>query len=367
MSETDSATKNTEKGMKRITISIISSIAVVLTAVSCAKEDKAGPNEAEKRFFDAWIQVHHSGINPTGLGIYVLPGEEEGTGTEVQQDGIAILDYITYDLDGNITSYTEKNTAKQLGEYDTTKFYGPKPMTTEKGAIPAGVAEAVIGMKAGGYKKFIVPSWLMSTSVYDSEEKYLKKDSNSDHTIYEIWVRDFTTDIEQWQIGQIGNYFASDSMFEGMTTDDYLKMTVSNEEVEFKGMFYKQTEPPVEDTEFSSDTVIYINYTGKLLNGLVFDTNIEKVAKDNGLYSSSKTYQPVQINWGEQYTDLTMGASKSSVITGFALTLWQMKPMEKGTGVFTSTYGYGYSGSGSSIPAYAPLVFDIEIVAKPED
>lgn len=351
--------------MKRITFSTISIIAI-LAISGCAKETEAGPNEANKRFFDAWIQVNHPDIKPTGLGIYILD-EEEGTGVEVEKDGIVIIDYRTYGLDGTITSYTDKYTAKQLGDYDTTVYYGAKPMTTEEGSIPAGVAEAIIGMKTGGYKKFIVPNWLMSTSVYSSEEKYLNKKTSSDHTIYEIWVRDFTKDIEEWQIGEIGRYFETDSRFAGMTTEDYIKMTVDNQETEFKGMFYKQTKAPVSEEEFPSDTAIYINYTGKLLNGLVFDTTNEKVAKNNGIYSSSKTYEPVRINWGETYTDITMGTSKSSVITGFALTLWQMKAMEHGVGIFTSTYGYGYSGSGSSIPSYAPLIFEIEIVAEPED
>ena len=73
------------------------------------------------------------------------------------------------------------------------------------------------------------------------------------------------------------------------------------------------------------------------------------------------------INWGEKYEDLTMTSSKSSMISGFAMTLWQMRAFETGIGIFTSAYGYGYSGSGESIPAYAPLVFEIEIVKKPEE
>ena len=133
------------------------------------------------------------------------------------------------------------------------------------------------------------------------------------------------------------------------------------------GFYYKQISAPVDTTSFASDTTIYINYTGKLLNGQVFDTTIERVAKDNGLYSASRTYEPVQINWGEEYTKITMGSDKTTVIGGFALTLWQMRPMEKGVGVFYSNYGYQYSGSGSSIPGYAPLIFEIEIVEKPED
>ena len=62
-----------------------------------------------------------------------------------------------------------------------------------------------------------------------------------------------------------------------------------------------------------------------------------------------------------------MGSSNSSMINGFALTLWQMRSMEKGVGVFYSPMGYSYNGSGSSIPPYSPLVFEIEIVAKPEN
>ena len=40
-------------------------------------------------------------------------------------------------------------------------------------------------------------------------------------------------------------------------------------------------------------------------------------------------------------------------------------PFEAGSGIFIESLGYGYSGSGSSIPAYAPLRFDVELVEKP--
>ena len=99
----------------------------------------------------------------------------------------------------------------------------------------------------------------------------------------------------------------------------------------------------------------------------MFDTTIERVAKDNGLYDAGKTYGPVSVKWGENYTDLTLGSGESSVITGFALTLWQMKAMESGIGIFYSPLGYSYSGSEPSIPPYAPLIFEIEIVEEPEE
>ena len=133
------------------------------------------------------------------------------------------------------------------------------------------------------------------------------------------------------------------------------------------GFYYKQTSAPESDEAFPSDTTIYINYTGKLLNGLVFDTTDERIAKDNGLYNPDKSYTPVSIQWGEEYTDITMGSGSSSVIDGFARTLWQMKAMESGVSIFYSPLGYGYSGSEPSIPPYSPLIFEIEIVEKPEE
>ena len=98
----------------------------------------------------------------------------------------------------------------------------------------------------------------------------------------------------------------------------------------------------------------------------MFDTSIMNVAKDNYIYDSSRTYEPAAIKWAEKHEEITMDGN--SLVSGFTQTLWNMANCGTGTravGVFYSDLGYGYSGSGS-IPAYAPLVFEIEIVDKPE-
>lgn len=322
--------------------------------LSCAKAVKTGPNEAEQRYFNAWMSQNHPGVQPTGLGIYILE-EEDGTGAAVKEDGFIYADYVTTDLQGNITSYTDKQTAKQLGKYDTTSFYGPKVMSTTEGTMPAGLAEALIGMKEGGRKKVIIPSWLMSHMSYDTEEEYLASSSSSASTIYDITVRTYTDSIQLHEINLIEDYIKKNpQIFNSKMVNDTT------------GFYYQPLSENISTEKFEKDTTIYINYTGRLLNGLVFDTTIEKVAKDNGIYSSSRTYGPTEVNWGEKYDDITLGSSKSTVIPGFALTLWHMHPMEKGMGVFYSPLGYSFNGSGSSIPGYAPLIFEIEIVAKPK-
>lgn len=342
----------------RKTIKTAAYIAIALAAIGCARIEKTGVNEENERYFNAWMQLNHPGLQSSGLGIYVLE-EEEGTGAEVKEGGYAIADYVITDLEGNISTYTDKYTAKQLGTYDTTAYYGPKVITTIESTIQAGLADAIIGMKAGGRKKVIIPGWLMTYNTYDTPEEYLENSSSGTNTIYDITIREYTDSIYSYEIDCIADYFKANSdIFGNMAAID---------SVDVFGFYYKQLKAPSDTTSFPSDTSIYINYTGKLLNGLVFDTTIEKVAKDNGIWSSSRTYEPAKINWGESYSDLTMGSRGSSTITGFALTLWEMRAFEKGIGVFYSPLGYSYSGSGASIPAYSPLIFEIEIVAEPED
>lgn len=342
--------------MKKI-IKTIAYIVMAVAAASCARTVEPGANEASKRYFDAWMQIHHPDAKPTGLGIYVIE-DEPGTGAVVTDDGFVYADYIVTDLEGNITSYTDRNTAKQLGKFDTTAFYGPKVITTMDNTIQAGLADAIVGMKVGGHKKVIIPSWLMTYSVYDTPEEYLNTSSSYSDAIYDITITDFTEDISKYEIERIGKYLTEHK-------EEYGNMTVADS-LQY-GFYYKELVPPTDTTSFPTDTSIYINYTGRLLNGLVFDTTDERTAKDHNIYSSSRSYEPVKIKWGEKYSDLKMGSSGSSVVSGFALTLWQMRAFEKGVGIFYSPLGYSYNGSGSSIPSYSPLVFEIEIVAEPED
>ena len=99
----------------------------------------------------------------------------------------------------------------------------------------------------------------------------------------------------------------------------------------------------------------------------LFDTNVERIAKDNHVYSASRTYGPTAVQWGEAWSDITLDGSE--VIGGFSRTLWQMAKLRKGSkgvGIFYSELGYGHSGS-SNIPGYAPLIFEIEFVDKPEE
>jgi FKBP-type peptidyl-prolyl cis-trans isomerase len=349
--------------MKNIYKYIFLAASAIIPA-SCARIISEGVNEAEQRYFNAWLKVNGiSESQKAGRGIYILEKTETASGTTVGADGYAIVEYTTTDLEGNITDYTDMEQAKQLGTYSPGSYYGPKVWTTTAETIRAGLYDGIAGMKIDERRRFIVPSWLMSYKNLATEAEYLAVSSDNSTTIFDVTVKDFTKDINQWQFSKIlqtiNNKDFYDGAFNGTNIEDTTGVAY--------GMFYKTLEGIEEEKAFEEDTTIYINYTGKLLNGLIFDTNVERIAKDNHIYSASRTYGPTAVQWGESWSEITLDGSE--VIGGFSRTLWQMAKLRKGSkgvGIFYSELGYGYSGS-SNIPGYAPLIFEIEFVDKPEE
>ena len=98
-------------------------------------------------------------------------------------------------------------------------------------------------------------------------------------------------------------------------------------------------------------STIAVNYTGRLLNGKVFDTSIEKVAKENNIVDPGRKYEPFEYQVGA--TSLIRGWEEGLINqpAGSSLTL-----------IMPSRLGYG-TRENNAIPANSPLVFDIEIVS----
>jgi FKBP-type peptidyl-prolyl cis-trans isomerase FklB len=122
-----------------------------------------------------------------------------------------------------------------------------------------------------------------------------------------------------------------------------------SEPVEGFYVFWQVSVKPERNELKRSDTV-RVNYTGKLLNNKVFDTSIEQVARDKGIFSASRVYQPLRYPIGLGFT-----------ITGFEFALSMMHPGEKATVIFPSRLGYGSQANGE-IPANSPLIFELDLL-----
>lgn len=97
---------------------------------------------------------------------------------------------------------------------------------------------------------------------------------------------------------------------------------------------------------------VSVNYTGRLLDGTMFDTSVEGDARSGEIYNKDRKYEP-----------MTYVVGRDRLIPG-----WEQGVMGQPAGtvlqlVIPSAQAYGPRGAGNMIPPYSPLVFDIEIVS----
>ena len=96
---------------------------------------------------------------------------------------------------------------------------------------------------------------------------------------------------------------------------------------------------------------VRINYTGRLLDGKVFDTSIEGIAQEAGIYDARRPYQPLSYIVGQ-----------TSLIDGWTAGVMGQPEGSSITLIVPSGLAYGPHGNGPIEP-YTPLVFDLDIVS----
>lgn len=116
------------------------------------------------------------------------------------------------------------------------------------------------------------------------------------------------------------------------------------------GLFYI-IDQPSEATPVVKDKTIKVHYTGRLLDGTIFDTSVEELAKANNIYDAQRPYKPLEFQVGA-----------GCVIKGFDEGLLLLKKDEKARFFIPSTLAYGQNAMGKLIPANSILLFEVEVV-----
>ncbi|MFA6084358.1 FKBP-type peptidyl-prolyl cis-trans isomerase [Mucilaginibacter sp.] len=132
--------------------------------------------------------------------------------------------------------------------------------------------------------------------------------------------------------------------------DAYIKEHKLATQTTPSGLRYVITKPGTKPKPLAGDTLL-VNYAGYTLDGKVFDSCIESVAKAAGLQQPGRTYGPIKFPVGKQ-----------KVIAGWDEALLLMNEGSKATLVVPSQLAYGDQGSGETIPPFSTLVFDVEMV-----
>jgi cyclophilin family peptidyl-prolyl cis-trans isomerase len=107
-------------------------------------------------------------------------------------------------------------------------------------------------------------------------------------------------------------------------------------------------------------TQLYIHYSGFLEDGTLFDSSVEEVNKAFGKFdparAEAKGYQPIPFQAGR----------KDGMIPGFIEGIEQLSFGDKAVLFIPSHLAYGATGAGGVIPPNANIIFEIQLLEKPQ-
>jgi FKBP-type peptidyl-prolyl cis-trans isomerase FkpA len=120
---------------------------------------------------------------------------------------------------------------------------------------------------------------------------------------------------------------------------DYIKANGLAAKRTSSGLYYVQTEKgKAGGISPNAGQTVQVHYTGKLLNGTVFDSSVQRG------------------------TPFEFALGMGQVIKGWDEGIALMKTGEKGRLLIPSALGYGANGAGASIPPNSVLIFDVELI-----
>ena len=269
-----------------------------------------------------YVEDNKITVKPNSMGLYIVE-LQAGTGIKVDSGCHIKMNYKVSTLNG-----------KEL--YST--YEHPEPMKFEYGkrmGVP-GFEYAISTFKKGTKAKVIIPSTLAFGTRGNgrSVEPYTP-------LIYDVEVLDVQTkaeyDKEQLESKKT-EQMKSDSLknAEPILLAKYLKDNKITVKPLPSGLYFIPVTPGT-GTKAEAGKTVKVHYTGKLLNGKVFDSS-----RDRGT--------PIEFMLG-----------RHQVISGWDEGIAMMKQGEKALLIIPSAIGYSDKDMGV-IPPYSTLVFDVELV-----
>ncbi len=276
------------------------------------EEQEANQKGTDEKMLQEYFTKHNIKPMKTASGLYytiATPGSGE-TGKAGQKYSV---NYTGKLLNGN-----------KFDSNTDSSFHHMTPFEVEvgKGRVIKGWDEGLLLLKKGTKATMYIPSGL----AYGSVDRSPQIPANS-ILVFDVEVLDITTPPNQSDIDDklLKDYFTKNNITATKTAS---------------GLYYVITQKGLGNNAMPGNKVT-MNYTGKLLDGKVFDSNTDP---------SKGHVQPFTFNLGA-----------GQVIKGWDEGVQLLKLGSKGTLYIPSALAYGPQGAGGAIPPNAVLIFDVEV------
>lgn len=318
--------------------------------LSCADEKSVGVETIQKNLLEAYMVVTY-GEDRTAwpaqadMGYYYIPLRSTG-GTSAPADD----KWIRYDItsvaqDGTLVYTTFADIAKQHNVFSYFTHYTPEyyAMGDDYGYIPKGIADALKNhTKVGDSIRLILYPDLMAGSAY------LPTINTGKPVVLDIAVRDVVTLPQAQEEADLLDYkHANYPMAAALKGESGADTT---------GIFFQELipQPVADDIVIEETDTVWVKYTGRYLDGYMFDTNIIDSARAHNIYS----YAPSKY----EANGMQFVIGSGEAVKGFDEALKNMKVGSSAVVMFTSSWGYGVLGDNNKGPNYTSMVFHIQVI-----
>jgi FKBP-type peptidyl-prolyl cis-trans isomerase len=279
----------------------------------------------------SFITKNNVTVSPTASGVYIIT-QNPGAGRGINKTDFVKMNLTVSAVDGKKIFSTLDNDRPITFEYG-------QPFDTK------GFDEAIATMKKGSKATVLVPSAM------GFGERGKKDMSGQDIVapfspiVYDIEILDLKTKAENEKSVKDEEANAKKAAAEAMAKEpsliaQYVKDNKVTAKPNGSGLYYIE-KVKGKGAKATAGKKVKVHYTGKLLNGKVFDSSLDR-----------KPSTPFEFTIG-----------KGEVIPGWDEGISMMSAGGKATLIIPSKLGYGERGAGADIPAYAPLVFDVELIS----
>ena len=294
---------------------------VQMVSVRSAEEEKKQNDESaskqkgiDEKILSDYFAKNNIKAMKTASGLYYTIATE-GTGPNIKAGQMLSVNYTGKLMNG---SKFDSNT--------DTAFHHPEPFSVQigKGNVIKGWDEGMQLLKKGTKATLYIPSGL----AYGPQDKGAQIPANS-ILVFDVEILDAEDAVSQPE--------KDDKLLQAYFAKNNIKATKTA-----SGLYYTIAQKGIGENAKPGKKVT-MNYTGKLMDGKAFDSNIDP-----------------KFNHVSPFT-FTLG--QGNVIKGWDEGVQLLNIGTKATFYIPSALAYGPNGMGGAIPPNAVLLFDVELVA----